>query len=295
MIKNILNISDLNKQDIVQILDYATKLNINNELVLKNKNIGLIFEKYSTRTRLSFQVGIKQLGGNPIDIRFEELNFQRVESFEDTFKIMSLYLDNIVFRTTSHEKLLKAAYNFNKPIINGLSDLSHPCQIISDLYTLKDHFKSLDGLSIIWMGDMNNVLYSYFDLINLFPEISFSVFTNKKIYDNKIKSFPKNKYIKFYFQIDREIIANADCIMTDVFSSMNDSDNSNELILKDFQINNNIMKFTKDSCVFMHCLPANIGIEVTEEILNGPKSIIMKQAKNRLIAQKGILKWLNGY
>ena len=152
MIKNILNISDLNKQDIVQILDYATKLNINNELVLKNKNIGLIFEKYSTRTRLSFQVGIKQLGGNPIDIRFEELNFQRVESFEDTFKIMSLYLDNIVFRTTSHEKLLKAAYNFNKPIINGLSDLSHPCQIISDLYTLKDHFKSLDGLSIIWMG-----------------------------------------------------------------------------------------------------------------------------------------------
>ena len=109
---------------------------------------------------------------------------------------------------------------------------------------------------------MNNVLYSYFDLINLFPEISFSVFTNKKIYDNKIRLFPKNKYIKFYFEIDREIIDNADCIMTDVFSSMNDSDNSNEIILKDFQVNNNIMKSTKDSCVFMHCLPANIGIEV---------------------------------
>jgi ornithine carbamoyltransferase len=295
MVKNLLNISDLNKQDIIQVLDYSVQLNTNNETVLNNKNIGLIFEKYSTRTRLSFQVGINQLGGNPIDIRFEELNLQRVESFDDTFKILSLYLDNIVFRTSRHEKLIKAVKNFNKPIINGLSDLSHPCQIISDLYTLRDHFKSLNGLSIIWLGDMNNVLYSYFELINLFPEITFSVFTNKGIYENKIKLFPENKHIKFYFEIDHKIINQADCIMTDVFSSMNDNDNSNELILRDFQVNNNIMNSTKDSCVFMHCLPANKGIEVTEEILNGPKSIIMKQAKNRLIAQKGILKWLNGY
>ena len=293
--KNLLNISDLSKKDIGAILDYAFDLKDTTSSDLKNKSVGLIFEKYSTRTRLSFHVGIHQLSGNPIEIRFEDLNLQRVESFEDTFKIFTLYLDALVFRTTSHTRLDKASNYFRKPIINGLSDLSHPCQIISDLYTLKNHFNSLEGLSISWFGDMNNVLYSYFELLNIFPDITLNIFTNKTIYDKKKLDFPliKNHNINIFFSIDESVIKNSNCVMTDVFTSMNDESNEKELLLNQFQVNSTLMSLTKKNCVFMHCLPANKGYEVTEDVLLSDQSIIMSQAKNRLIAQKGILKWLD--
>ena len=292
--KSLLNISDLNKSDIDNIFQYSNALNtFNDNNLLKDKSIGLIFEKYSTRTRLSFQVGISQLGGNAIDVKFEDLNLQRVESFEDTFRIMSLYLDAIVFRTTDHDKLIKASNYFKKPIINGLSDLSHPCQVISDFYTLNQHFKSLDGLSISWFGDMNNVLFSYFEILQLYPSINLNVFTAKSIFNQTIDKFPKLNNINFYFDIDESVVKNSDCIMTDVFTSMNDQNSYKEDDLKKFQVNLNIMNMTKDHCIFMHCLPANIGSEVTNEVLNSPKAITLTQAKNRMIAQKGILKWLN--
>ena len=132
--KKLLNISDLSKDDFEEIIKFSYSIKPNTENCLKNKNIGLIFEKNSTRTRLSFQVGINQLKGKFIDIKLEELNLQRVESFEDTFEIMSCYLDALVFRTTNHKKLELASKYFNKPIINALSDISHPCQAISDIY-----------------------------------------------------------------------------------------------------------------------------------------------------------------
>ena len=291
--KNLLNISDLTRENIDQILDYAFILREKNSDDLKNKNIGLIFEKYSTRTRLSFQVGISQLSGNPIDIKFEELNLQRVESFEDTFKVLSLYLDAIVFRTDDHLKLINASKAFDGPIINGLSDISHPCQIISDLFTIKDHFNYLENITISWFGDMNNVLFSYFELLTLFPEIKLNVFTHEDIYLNKKIKFPVSQNINFYFDLNSKIINQSDCIMTDVFTSMNDFDSTKEKILKSFQVNKKIMELTKATCIFMHCLPANKGAEVTEDVLNSDKSVVMKQAKNRLIAQKGIMKWLN--
>ena len=165
--KKLLNISDLNQKDFFQIIDYAEFLNNENENLLANKNIGLIFEKNSTRTRLSFQVGINQLNGNYIDVRFEELNLNRFESYEDTFEVMSCYLDYLVFRTNDHKKLELAYKFFKKPIINALSDLSHPCQAISDIYTLKENFGTIDNLNIVWMGDMNNVCYSLVQLANL--------------------------------------------------------------------------------------------------------------------------------
>ena len=137
--KNLLNVSDLSKNEFLQILEYSSHLEKNLDNCLKNKNIGLIFEKNSTRTRLSFQVGIKQLKGNYIEINLNQLNLNRFESFEDTFEIMSCYLDCLVFRTTDHKKLEIAKNYFNKPIINALSDISHPCQAISDIYTLQQH------------------------------------------------------------------------------------------------------------------------------------------------------------
>tara|TARA_B110000093_G_C12853443_1_gene360294 strand:- start:49 stop:936 length:888 start_codon:yes stop_codon:yes gene_type:complete len=291
--KNLLNISDLTRKDMDQILDYAGKLGETSSDDLKNKNIGLIFEKYSTRTRLSFQVGISQLNGNPIDIKFEELNLQRTESFEDTFKIFGCYLDAIIFRTTSHIRLIEASNAFQKPIINALSDLSHPCQIISDLFTLKNHFSTLNNITISWLGDVNNVLYSFIEAAKIFPEISLNIFTDKKIHQENILKFPQSDNVNFYYDVIGEEIKNSDCIMTDVFTSMNDKSDEKEILLKKYQVNRELMSLTKDSCIFMHCLPANIGSEVTDEVLNSSKSIVMKQAKNRLISQKGILKWLN--
>ena len=290
--KKLLNISDLKQKDFFQIIDYAESLANRNENLLTEKNIGLIFEKNSTRTRLSFQVGINQLNGNYIDIRFDELNLNRFESYEDTFEVMSCYLDYIVFRTTDHKKLDLAYKFFKKPIINALSDISHPCQAISDIYTLKENFGTIDNLNIVWMGDMNNVLFSLLEVIVFTKNTKVDIFTDKKIYLDNKDNFNQNNNISFHFDINEDIISKANCIMTDVFTSMNDKENK-ENILRKFQVNDKIISMTDENSVFMHCLPAKIGSEVTEDVIKGKKSIVLTQAKNRLLAQKGILKWLS--
>ena len=289
--KNLLNISDLSKNDFDSILNLAKSIKPNIEDCLKNKNIGLIFEKNSTRTRLSFQVGINQLNGKYIDIKLEELNLQRVESFEDTFQIMSCYLDALVFRTTNHEKLKLASKYFNKPIINALSDISHPCQAISDIYTLKEHFQKEDGFKVVWCGDLNNVLFSLLESMKYLVTSKIDIFTNKKIYEKNHNNFPKSDNISYHFEFDDKILESADCVMTDVFNSMNDKDDK-EAQLKKFMVDQELMKKTSDSAVFMHCLPAKIGSEVSNDVIKGPKSIVLKQAKNRMVAQRGIMKWL---
>ena len=289
--KNLLNISDLSKDDFNSILSFASSIKPNIENCLKNKNIGLIFEKNSTRTRLSFQVGINQLQGKYIDIKLEELNLQRVESFEDTFEIMSCYLDALVFRTTSHEKLKLASKYFNKPIINALSDISHPCQAISDIYTLKDHFQKEDGFKIVWCGDLNNVLFSLLESMKYLASSKIDIFTDKKIYENNHHNFSKSDNISYHFELNDKILNSADCVMTDVFNSMNDKDDK-EALLKKFMVDQELMKKTSDSAVFMHCLPAKIGSEVSNDVIKGSKSIVLKQAENRMVAQRGIMKWL---
>ena len=290
--RKLLNISDLSKNDFLEIIKFADELKNNNEPILDGKSIGLIFEKNSTRTRLSFQVGIRNLNGNYIDIKFEELNLNRFETFEDTFKIMSCYLDCIVFRTIDHKKLELAYKYFQKPIINALSDISHPCQAISDMYTLKENFGGIENLNIVWMGDMNNVLFSLIEILRFTDNTKIDVFTDKKIFLQNKEIFNLKKNIHFHFEINEEIISKANCIMTDVFTSMNDKEDK-ENLLKRFQVNDEIMKLTNKRSVFMHCLPAKVGSEVTEDVIKGKKSIVLSQAKNRLVAQKGILKWLN--
>ena len=290
--KHLLNISDINKNDFSKILEYADIINSYNDNCLKNKNIGLIFEKNSTRTRLSFQVGINQLHGKYIDIKLEDLNLQRVESFEDTFEVMSCYLDALVFRTTDHKKLDLAKKYFNKPIINALSDISHPCQAISDIYTLRDHFQKEDGFKIVWCGDMNNVLFSLIESLEFLDFSKIDVFTNKKIFDTRHHDFSKSDKISYHFELNDKILSSADCVMTDVFNSMNDKEDK-EVFLKKFMVNQELMKKTNDSAVFMHCLPAKIGSEVSNDVIKGSKSIVLKQAKNRMVAQRGIMKWLD--
>ncbi len=290
--KSLLNISDIKKNDFFEILSYADKLKESTDECLNQKNIGLIFEKNSTRTRLSFQVGINQLQGNFIDIRLEDLNLNRFESYEDTFEIMSCYLDALVFRTNDHQKLILASKFFGKPIINALSDFSHPCQAISDIFTLKEHFGDANNLKIVWMGDINNVLFSLVEVISFLENTYIDIFTDKKVYEKNKDYLPKSKKINYHFIVDDKILNNADCVMTDVFNSMNDKEDK-EVMLNQFQVNNSLMLKTKDNAVFMHCLPAKINSEVTEDVIKGPKSIVMRQAYNRMVSQRGILKWLD--
>ena len=290
--KNLLNISNLKSDDLQSILNYSKELNSSLESCLRGKNIGLIFEKNSTRTRLSFKVGINQLDGKYIDIRLEELNLQRIESYEDTFEIMSCYLDCLIFRTTDHNRLELASKFFKKPIINALSDMSHPCQAISDIFTLNEHFGNLKEINIVWMGDINNVLFSLIEVSLLMDNIKIDIFTDENIYNDIKNTLPFSSKINFHFEVDNNILKSSHCIMTDVFNSMNDLDDK-EQILNRFQVNEKIMSMTNTETVFMHCLPAKIGSEVTQEVIKGNKSIVVKQAKNRMVAQRGILKWLD--
>ena len=283
--KNLLNISDLSYKDILKILN--TK---KDKLVLKNKSIGLIFEKYSTRTRLSFTVGIHDLGGNPIDIRFEELNFSRSESFEDTFLALNCYLDGLIYRTNTHSKLINASKFFTKPIINALSEVSHPCQIISDLYTLNEKFKTLN-LNILWMGDMNNVCYSLIEAANLIPELNLTICSPLEI--TKRNKWKLNKNIEVVSKLSEVNLAAIKCVMTDVFISMNDQNNRDKIkLLKKYIVTDDLIKKTHIDSVFMHCLPAKIGSEVEEKVFRGSKSIVWKQAYNRMIAQKKLLQFI---
>ena len=285
MIKNFFNISDLSQDQILTILknDKKTK-------DLQNRSIGLLFEKYSTRTRLSFAVGISSLGGNCIDIKFEELNFSRDESFEDTFRAMDCYLDGLIYRTNDHKKLIQASKYFNKPIINALSDLSHPCQILSDIFTLHENFGSLK-CHILWMGDMNNVCFSLVEAVNLIEDLKLTICTPEIISNQKNWQFNSN--ISIVNDLQEVDLQSINCVMTDVFISMNDKDNREKIILlKPYSVDNDLMLKTASNSVFMHCLPAKVGYEVSEELFRSSKSIVWKQAYNRMVSQKKLLQFM---
>lgn len=283
--KYLFNLADLNREDIFKIIDKKSSKDIS------GKSIGTIFEKYSTRTRLSFNVAIYQMGANAVDIKYEELNISRLESFEDTFKTFSCYLDAIIYRTSNHKKLIIGYENFKKPIINALSDISHPCQIISDLYTLKKNFNTLE-LEILWVGDMNNVCFSLVEAVNIVEEMKLNILTPDEISKNVRWKFGKNISI-----VNRKEDINFEkinCVMTDVYISMNDEESDEKIeSLKPYQVNDDLMNLTNSNCIFMHCLPANIGSEVSKSVIDGPKSIVWQQAKNRMIVQKEILKCLS--
>ena len=285
MLKNFFNISDLDGNFLFEILNLEDK-----PLCLKNKNIGLIFEKYSTRTRLSFSVGIADLGGNAIDIKLEELNISRDESFEDTFRAMNCYLDGLVYRTNNHKKLIQAANYFEKPIINALSDISHPCQILSDLLTLKEQFGSLD-IHILWMGDMNNVLYSLVEAANILDQFSLTICAPGLI--SSSIQWHMNSNIKVVSNLESIDLSHVNCVMTDVFISMNDEDSEEKIsLLKPYSVTSELMAKTASNSIFMHCLPAKVGLEVSEEVFRSSKSIVWRQAYNRMVAQQKLLQFI---
>ena len=288
---NFLDIKDLNFVQINKIIDNAQKWKENKPTkFLNNKNIMMIFEKPSLRTRVSFEVCIKQLGGNVSILNSSEFSLGERESILDSAKVLERYVDMIIIRSFDHKILKTFASIIKIPVINALTNFSHPCQVIGDLLTIKEHLKVLKGKKVSWFGDFNNVTQSWIEASVLLG-IDFYIACPSEVGPNKqTLEWISNKKGNVVITQDVNLVAqNADCIMTDTWISMGDKKNKSTDKFLPFQVNTSIMNIAKSNALFMHCLPAYRGYEVIDEVINGKNSIIYDQAENRLHAQKSII------
>ena len=303
--KNFINIADLDKKDLRKIIDHAKlqkekrsnlkKSAIDPDKPLVDKTMIMIFEKSSTRTRLSFELAMKQLGGQILVLNSKESHYgSGDESVHDTAKILSQYGDIVMMRTHKHNHFLKFSEHLEIPIINGLTNLSHPCQIMSDIMTFEELKGSITNKKIAWFGDGNNTVYSLVEAAVKF-NFELAIACPKKFRpDKKIVKWAEKKKAKILLTKDPKEAANyADCIMTDKWISMGDkvSKKKKKKLLKPYQVNEKIMKLAKSDAIFMHCLPASRGEEVTDEVMDGKQSVVWLEALNRIHVQKSIIQW----
>ena len=303
--KNFINISDISKTDLRKIIDNAksrkekrSKLNknsIDSDAPLDGKILIMLFEKPSTRTRISFDLAVKQLGGKSLILNPEEIHYgSGDESLHDTAKVLSQYADIVMLRTHAHKNVLEFSKNLNIPIINGLTNLSHPCQIMSDVMTFEELKGPIKNRKIAWLGDGHNVVYSLIEAAVQF-EFQLSIACPKGYGpDKKILEWAKkNDGNVLITKNPLEASTDADCIITDKWISMGDKINKNKKIkaLKAYQVNKKVMKLAKKDSIFMHCLPANRGEEVTNEVIDGKQSVVWLEALYRIHAQKSIIEW----
>ena len=260
---------------------------------LKNKCLAMIFEKASTRTRVSFDVGMRQLGGETIVLDHTDMQLGRGETVSDTARVLSRYVDAIMLRTSSPQNLMDMAENATIPVINGLTNNSHPCQIMADIMTFEEHRGPITNKTVAWCGDGNNIATSWihaatrlgFELRLACPA---SLQPNKKL----INWAKENGANILLTENPDEAVINADCVSTDVWVSMGDEGvRSRHDLLRPYQVNDRLMTLANPNSVFMHCLPAHRGEEVTAEVMDGPQSVVWDEAENRLHIQKGILSW----
>ena len=296
--KNLLTLSELSQKEFFRLLDFSIKLkkdlkNGKNKSWLKNKTLTMIFQKPSTRTRVSFEIGMFQLGGSAINLSTNEMQFSRGESIEDTAKTLSRYTDCIMARVYDRDLLVKLSEYSSVPVINGLSDSFHPCQILADFMTIKEKKRKLRGLKMAWIGDGNNVCNSMIYGCGL-AEMKMSIATPKGFGPKKTVVNEARKFTEIEITNDPiKTIKNADVVVTDTFSSIHNRDpKRNKKFLPKFQVNSNLMKHAKKNAIFMHCLPAKRGSEVTSSVLDGPQSVIWDEAENRLHTQKALLTFL---
>ena len=303
--KNFINISDIPKGELRLILDNAklrkknrfglNKNSVDKDALLDGKILVMIFEKPSTRTRISFDLAVKQLGGKSLTLNPDEIHYgSGDESLHDTAKVLSQYADIIMLRTYKHKKVLDFSKYLSIPIINGLTDLNHPCQIMSDIMTFEELKGPVKNKKFAWLGDGNNIVYS---LIEASVQFGFELSIacpkgyepNKKILDWAKKNKSKILVTKDALEAAKD----ADCVMTDKWISMNDKNNKKKKkkVFKPYQVNSKIMKVAKSESIFMHCLPANRGDEVTNEVIDGKQSAVWLAALNRIHIQKSIIEW----
>ncbi len=294
--KNFINLHQFKKIDLVEILSSGKKMKderVSCPNLLDNKSFILLFDKPSTRTRISFELAISELGGSCIYLDMRASQLGRGESIKDTARVLSRYADGVIIRNTSHRDLVEFSDYADISIINALTNESHPCQIMADLMTLIECFGTIDDLNIAWIGDGNNVANTWIQASSLF-NFKLNMAIPKQYMPNKgILSYAKEKgaNINISQNID-DVVKNAHCIITDTWFSMNDDEAEKSKkadILSDYQINGNILRKAPTDAIFLHCLPAHRGQEVTDEVIDGNKSFVYQQAENRLHIQKAIL------
>ncbi len=292
--KNLLTLGELNEKEFSHLIDYSIKLKkeskTSSKKPLANKTLAMIFQKPSTRTRISFETGMFQLGGHAINLSSADMQLSRGETIQDTAKTLSGYVNCIMARVYEHQTLVDLASSSSVPVINGLSNSFHPCQILADFMTIKEKKKKINGLKIAWVGDGNNVCNSL---------LYGCVLANSEIYVATPKGFEPDTSVIEECQKSTNVVittdpikavSDADVVITDTFNSIHNKDSKRtKKFYPKYQINDNIMKKSNKDSIFLHCLPAKREVEVTSSVIDGPQSVVWDEAQNRLYTQKALL------
>ena len=295
--RHFLDINQFSKATLRTILNKAIsfkKAGRNHKKPLIDHTLVLIFEKSSTRTRVSFEVGMRQLGGDVVVLDGSESQMGRGETAGDTARVLSRFADAIMIRTDSHHKLELLAENSSVPVINGLTDDSHPCQIMADIMTFEEHLGAIEGKTIAWIGDGNNVATSWLHAAVKFGfNFKIAAPNELQLSKNKIDWAISEGCNLTITEIAKEAAEGADCILADTWMSMGTNQDRDKQInlLRPFQVNEELLASAKPDAIFMHCLPAHRGEEVTSAVIDGKQSVVWDEAENRLHAQKGILSY----
>ncbi len=295
--KHLISMTDLSEEEIIEILDLAEDLKekrLKGKVtdLLKNKSLAMIFEKSSTRTRVSFEVGMSDLGGHSIYLNSRDIQIGRGETIADTARVLSRYVSGITARVYSHDTVVELAKYSDVPVINALSDLEHPCQILADFLTIREYKNRLKDLKFVWVGDGNNVCNS---LILGCALVGMQIVVAcPEGYEPDANIVAKGKELGGDITIEHDpakAAADADIFYTDVWVSMGDEEERDKRLsdLADYQINSGLLSLAKPDAIVMHCLPAHRGEEITEEVLEGHHSVVFNQAENRLHAQKALI------
>ena len=295
--KHFINLDDLSTQDLNGIIDAAIILKKQHKAgeinqTLKNKTLAMIFDKSSTRTRVSFETGMTQLGGHALFLSDRDIQLGRGEPIKDTAIVISSMVDAIMMRVSSHDDINIFAKNGSVPVINALSDESHPCQLLADMMTYKEHKGSIQGKTVAWIGDGNNMCHTYIQAAKAF-KFKLNIATPKGYEPDQVFIDNYADHISLFNNAEKAC-EQADLVVTDVWASMGQEaeQNKRELAFKEFQVDQNLMKNANTDASFMHCLPAHRGEEVSAEVIDGKQSLVWDEAENRLHAQKSLLLYL---
>ena len=288
---NFIDLKDLSRDQLLDIISSSIEYkNQSHSKFMLDKHVVLIFEKPSLRTRISFEVGINQLGGTTYLLNEKEMQLGERETIEDTARVLERYADMIVIRCFGHSQIKKFSDISNLPVINALTDFSHPCQVVADLVTIKECFGDLKNKKIAWFGDCNNVLQSWIEA-SVLLDFDLNIGCPKGIAPDSgtiLWANERNNKIKIIHN-PLQVAEGAHCIITDTWQSMGNKKSITEEIFLPFQVNKNIMRQAQDNAIFMHCLPAYRDKEVSSEVLEGHQSVVFDEAENRLHAQKAIM------
>jgi ornithine carbamoyltransferase len=302
MPRHFLDLSEIPAQELRRVLDQAAA--IKQERVkgvaakarpLAGKMLAMVFERPSTRTRVSFDVGMRELGGETIMLTGQEMQLGRGETIADTARVLSRYVDAIMIRMLDHAAVRELAEHASVPVINGLTKLSHPCQIMADVMTFEEHRGPIAGRTVAWSGDANNVLASWVHAAERF-DFTLRIATPAELAPrHDLLDWAKARGARIQLSRDPfEAVDGADCVVTDCWVSMGDDEGYRHNLLKPYQVDGRLMQAAAKDALFMHCLPAHRGEEVTAEVMDGPQSVVFDEAENRLHAQKGVLAWCFG-